>query len=243
MSTNLSTVGKFTLRRSTGAFTVSGAVKNPPLIRFKDFQGVDCIISEADTIEATILIGCEYADIRRLVLGEGMQPVYVAPPYTVNTQMNLDRQRAIEVVEVLQAFIEVTEPPPPFDDLGTTLIIAQPESTKPILAIAPSTCQSLTTELPETVVSEQSEEPPIVPALEQAKVINDINQIIDRLEINKLQKAFVHVLGTLSGICIGSWTPSEAIAKAAAKFDLSREEALRLRKMHGISDNCGTSMR
>jgi hypothetical protein len=236
-------VNNFKFKGETGAFTVSGAVKNPPLWRFKDFRGVDCIISEADTKEATILIGCEKADIRRLVVGEGMQPVYVAPPYTVNHQMNLDRQRAIEVMEVLQAFIEVTEPPPPFDDLGTTLIIAQPESTKPILAIAPSTCQSLTTELPETAVSEQSKEPPIVPALEQAKTINDINQIIDRLEINELQKAFLHVLVTLSGICIGSWTPSEAIAKAAVRFKLTREEALRLRKMYGISDNCGTSVR
>jgi hypothetical protein len=236
-------MSKFTVQLPTGAFTVSGALENPPLWRFKDFQGVDCIISEAGTKEETILIGCEKADIRRLVLGKGMQPVYIAPPYTVNHQMNLDRQRAIEVVEILQAFIEVAEPPPTFDDLGTTLIIAQPESTKPILAIAPSTCQSLTTELPETVVSEQSKEPPIVPVLEQAKTINDTNQIIDRLEINNLQKAFVHLLGTLSGICIGSWTPSEAIDKAAAKFDLSREEALRLGRMYVISDNCGTSMR
>jgi hypothetical protein len=236
-------VNNFKFKGETGAFTVSGAVKNPPLWRFKDFRGVDCIISEADTIEATILIGCEKADIRRLTVEQGMQPVYVAPPYTVNHQMNLDRQRAIEVVEVLQAFIEVAEPPPTFDDLGTTLIIAQPESTKPILAIAPSTCQSLITELPETVVSEQSEEPSIIPALKQAKVINDINQIIDRLEINELQKAFLHVLVTLSGICIGRWTPSEAIDKAAIKFDLSREEALRLGRMYVISDNCGTSMR
>jgi hypothetical protein len=236
-------MSKFTVQRSTGAFTVSGAVKNPPLIRFKDFRGVDCIISEADTKEATILIGCEYADIRRLVLGEGMQPVYVAPPYTVNHQMNLDRQRAIEVVEILQAFIDVAKEPPAFDDLGTTLIIAQPEASKPSLAIVPSICQSLTTELPEPAVSKQSKEPPIVPALEQAKVINDTNQIIDRLTSNKLQKAFVDLPGTLSGICIGSWTPSEAIDKAAVKFDLSREEALRLRRMYGISDNCGTSMR
>jgi hypothetical protein len=236
-------VNNFKFKGETGAFTVSGAVKNPPLIRFKDFQGVDCIISEADTIEATILIGCEKADIRRLVLGQGMQPVYVAPPYTVNTQMNLDRQRAIKVVEVLQAFIEVVEPPPTFDDLGTTLIIAQPESTKPILAIAPSTCQRLTTELPETVVSEQSKEPSIVPVLEEAEAIKDTQEIIDRLMSNRLQKAFVYLLGTLSGICIGSWTPSEAIAKAAVRFKLTREEALRLGRMYGISDKCGTSMR
>jgi hypothetical protein len=227
-------MSNFSFKGKAGTCTISAAAKPILLKRFKDFRGVDCIISVADTIEETILVGCEKADIKKLVVGEGMQPVYIPPPYTANTQMNLDREMAANVIEVLEAFLEVTKQPLTFDDadLETTVIACQPEPKK-----VPPTSK---------VVNHQPApptKPQPIPALQKAKAIKDTQQIIDRLKINRLQKAFVYLLGKVSGFYTGNWTTSEAITSAVIKFGLSKREARRLRKMYGISRSSGTAER
>jgi hypothetical protein len=232
-------MNNFKFEGAAGTCTVS-APKTVPLRRFKDFRGVEAFIGVDNTVEATILIGCEKLDIKRLTVDRGMQPVYIEPPYIANTQVSLDRQMAANVMEVLGAFLEVTKPLPAFDDLETTIIIAQPEPSESLVAIDPLTCGTETTKLPEPASPAENDEPEPIPALEMAKAIKDTQEIIDRLTINRLQKAFVYLLGTLSGICIGSWTTPQLIAKAVAKFDLNRRDARRLRKMYRISTSCGT---
>jgi hypothetical protein len=233
-------MNSFKFRGATRTCTISAPAKPILLRKFEDFRGVDCIISVANTIEDTILIGCERPDIQRLVVGEGMQPVYIAPPYTANTQMNLDREMVIIVIEVLGAFLEVTKPLPTFDDLETTIIIAQPELSESSVATDPLTCGTETTELPEPLSHTQNDEPESIPALEMAKAIKDTQEIIDRLTINRLQKALVYLMVMLSGICIGNWTTSELIKKAIVRFDLNRKEARQLRKMYRVSTSPGT---
>jgi hypothetical protein len=222
----------FKFKGAAGTCTVSGA-KTVPLRRFKDFRGSEAFIGVDNTVEATILIGCERLEIKKLTVDRGMQPVYIEPPYTANTQVSLDREMAADVIEVLGAFLEVTKPLPAFDDLETTIIIAQTEPSNSI-----STAEI--TEAPEPISHAKSEEPESIPALEMAKAINDTQQIIERLTSNRLQKAFVYLLGMLSGICIGSWTAPELLTRAVAKFGLSREEALRLGRMYRTSIGSGT---
>jgi hypothetical protein len=232
-------MNKISLKGAAGVRTVSG-VKTVPLRRFKDFRGVEAFIGVDNTVEATILIGCEKLDIKRLTVDRGMQPLYIEPPYIANTEVSLDRQMAANVIEVLQAFLEVTKPLPAFDDLETTIIIAQPEPSESLVAIDPLTCGTETTELPEPESPAENDEPESIPALEMAKAIKDTQQIIDRLTINRLQKALVYLMVMLSGICIGNWTTSELIKKAIVRFDLNRKEARQLRKMYRISTSFGT---
>jgi hypothetical protein len=232
----------FKFEGAAGTCTVS-APKTVPLRRFKDFRGVEAFIGVDNTVEATILIGCERLEIKKLTVDRGMQPVYIEPPYTANTQVSLDRQMAANVMEVLGAFLEVTEPPPAFDDLETTIIIAQPELSESSAAIGSLTCGTETTELPEPISPAEKEEPESIPALEMARAIKDTQQIIDRLTINRLQKALVYLMVMLSGICIGNWTTSELIKKAIVRFDLNRKEARQLRKMYRASTSSGTSLR
>jgi hypothetical protein len=189
------------------------------IAKFQDLRGVDCIVRTGDADQETIWVGCEKAEL---------------PMPFVNPQIHLNKEKAADLIPVLQGFVEDTNSSTALDyaDGETTVIIPGRGSRKGLP--------------PLKVVNHQPAaptKPPTIPALEQAEAINDTRKIIDRLTSNRLQKAFVYLLGTLSGICVGSWTPSEAIAKAAVRFKLTREEALRLRRMYGISDNCGTSMR
>jgi hypothetical protein len=226
-------MNSFKFKGATGTCTASGA-RTVPLRRFKDSRGFEAFIGVDNTVEPTILIGCERLEIKRLTVERGFEPVYIEPPYTANTQVSLDRQMAADVIKALQAFVDVVEQTPTFDDLErTTIIIDQPEASKPALA-------TLTNDRPEPISPTESDEPESIPALEMAKAINDTQQIIDRLTSNRLQKAFVYLLGTLSGICIGSWTAPELLTRAVAKFGLSREEALRLGRMYRTSIASGT---
>jgi hypothetical protein len=229
----------FKFKGKAGTCTISGA-RNMPLKRFKDFRGVEAFIGVDNTVEATILIGCERLEIKKLTVDRGMQPVYIEPPYVANTQVSLDRQMAANVIEVLGAFLQVTEPPPAFDDLETTIIIAQPEPSESSAAIGSLTCGTETTKLPEPASPAEKDEPDSIPALKMAKAIKDTQQIIDRLTINRLQKALVYLMVMLSGICIGNWTTSELIKKAIVRFDLNRKEARQLRKMYRTSTSSGT---
>jgi hypothetical protein len=232
-------MNNFKFKGAAATYKVAGA-KTMPLRKFKDFRGSEAFIGVDNTVEATILIGCERLEIKKLTVDRGMQPVYIEPPYVANTQVSLDRQMAANVIEVLGAFLEVTKPLPAFDDLETTIIIAQPEPSESSAATSPLTCGTETTKLSEPASPAEKDEPDSIPALKMAKAINDTQRIIDRLTINRLQKALVYLMVMLSGICIGNWTTSELIKKAIVRFDLNRKEARQLRKMYRTSTSSGT---
>jgi hypothetical protein len=110
-------MNNFKFKGAAGTCTVAGA-KTSLLMRFTDFRDCEAFIGMDHTVEPTILIGCERLEIKRLTVERGFVPVYIQPPYIANTQVSLNREMAAKVIEVLQAFLEVTEPLPAFDDLA-----------------------------------------------------------------------------------------------------------------------------
>ena len=185
-----------------------------PDFRFHDARGVACVVRIGDEAQKTIWVGCEKAEL---------------PKPFVNPQVQLNKEIVADLIPVLQDFAETTDPSANFDYAQgeTTVLLPQPrKGLSPFKAINQQPAFSTDLES--------------IPVLEKAKAINDTQQVIDRLKINRLQKAFVYLLGKVSGFYTGNWTTSEAITSAVIKFGLSKREARRLRKIYGISRSSGT---
>jgi len=78
------------------------------LIEFEDRNGVACTLQESSAADVgSIWLGCEDADPRHLVPGEGWLPYKLIPvEVQFNTRMHLTREQVAALLPVLQQFAE-----------------------------------------------------------------------------------------------------------------------------------------
>jgi len=76
-------------------------------IEFTDRYGVPCSLQESSlATEAAIWLGCNEADPKHLVSGQGWVPVAMPAEYVANTRMHLTRDQVVELIAVLQRWVD-----------------------------------------------------------------------------------------------------------------------------------------
>lgn len=76
-------------------------------IDFTDQYGVACSLQKSSlATEDAIWFGCNDADPRQLIPGQGWLPVPMPAEYNANTRMHLTREQVGELIGYLQRFVE-----------------------------------------------------------------------------------------------------------------------------------------
>ena len=79
---------------------------------FVDRYGAECSLQMSSLAEeAAIWLGCNDADPKVLVPGEGWQKVEMPPDYVANTRMHLTQKMVKQLLPALQKFAETGELP------------------------------------------------------------------------------------------------------------------------------------
>lgn len=74
-------------------------------IDFKDKYNVDCSIQESSlATDNCIWFGCNEANPRHLVPGQGWQPVEMPTEYYASTRMHLSQEQVLELLPILVKF-------------------------------------------------------------------------------------------------------------------------------------------
>lgn len=74
---------------------------------FIDSNGVACSLQESSSAdEDKIWLGCNDADPREHVPGQGWQPISMPKEYVANTRMHLTKEQVRELLPYLQRFVE-----------------------------------------------------------------------------------------------------------------------------------------
>ena len=77
---------------------------------FTDLYGVKCSLQKSSlATDDAIWLGCNDADPRQLVYGQGWVPVAMPEEYVANTRMHLSREQVAELLPLLQRFVETGE--------------------------------------------------------------------------------------------------------------------------------------
>lgn len=89
-------------------------VKHTPrgfaVAEFKDHYGVKCSVQKSSlATENAIWIGCDEADPRVLVQGQGWKPYAVPEDVLLNTRMHLTQAEVAKLLPVLQRFVDTGE--------------------------------------------------------------------------------------------------------------------------------------
>lgn len=80
------------------------------LLPFQDSNGVGCSLQKSSAaIEDKIWLGCNDADPKVLVHGQGWLPVDMPADYLATTRMHLTRAQVAELLPYLQSFVETGE--------------------------------------------------------------------------------------------------------------------------------------
>jgi len=88
-------------------FEVTKTNRGFALVKFRDFNQVQCTIQASSlATENAIWLGCEKADPRALIPGEGWKPVNVPENFQCNTRMHLTREQVGYLLPFLQKFYE-----------------------------------------------------------------------------------------------------------------------------------------
>ena len=83
-------------------------------VDFTDRNGVTCSLQQSSlAAEDAIWLGCNEPDPRRLVPGQGWQPVTLPEGTQCNTRMHLTRDHVAQLVTALQAWLNATGDEPP----------------------------------------------------------------------------------------------------------------------------------
>ena len=78
-------------------------------VDFTDRYGVACSLQQSSlATEDAIWLGCNEPSPRRLVPGQGWQPVTLPEGTLCNTRMHLTRDQVTQLVSVLQQWLEAT---------------------------------------------------------------------------------------------------------------------------------------
>lgn len=78
-------------------------------IDFTDRNGVACSLQQSSlATEDAIWLGCNEPDPRRLVPGQGWQPVRLPDGTTCNTRMHLTRDHVAQLITVLRQWLDAT---------------------------------------------------------------------------------------------------------------------------------------
>lgn len=79
-------------------------------IEFMDQYGVKCSMQKSSLATGNcIWLGCNDADPKVLVPGNGWQPVPMPSQYIANTRMHLNRQQVAKLLPHLIAFVDTGE--------------------------------------------------------------------------------------------------------------------------------------
>lgn len=79
-------------------------------VEFTDHYGADCSLQKSSlATEDAIWLGCNRADPKVLVPGQGWQPVPMPEEYIANTRMHLTREHVRDLLPYLQRFVETGE--------------------------------------------------------------------------------------------------------------------------------------
>lgn len=81
-------------------------------VEFDDFYGVGCSLQKSSlATEDAIWFGCNDADPKHLVPGQGWQPIALPEEAICNTRMHLTRDQVAALLPLLQHFAETGELP------------------------------------------------------------------------------------------------------------------------------------
>lgn len=76
-------------------------------IEFTDKYGVECSLQKSSVAtEDCIWLGCNEANPKVLVPGQGWRPVDMPDEYIANTRMHLTQAQVAELIGYLQRFVE-----------------------------------------------------------------------------------------------------------------------------------------
>lgn len=77
------------------------------LVEFKDLYDKRCSLQQSSlATDAAIWLGCDDAEPRVLIPGEGWQPVAMPANYIANTRMHLNQDQVRELVSHLQRWLD-----------------------------------------------------------------------------------------------------------------------------------------
>ena len=77
---------------------------------FKDRYGVKCSLQKSSlATENAIWFGCDHANPRQLIPGQGWTPVEMPEEYTADTRMHLTAEQVKELLPILQKFVDSGE--------------------------------------------------------------------------------------------------------------------------------------
>lgn len=80
------------------------------LIKFVDLYGAECSLQKSSlATEDAIWFGCDAANPRLLVSGQGWQPIAMPVGYLADTRMHLSQDQVRELLPYLQRFIDTGE--------------------------------------------------------------------------------------------------------------------------------------
>lgn len=80
------------------------------IVEFTDHYGIKCSLQKSSlATEDCIWLGCDDADPRTLVPGEGWQKIQMPEEYIANTRMHLTREMVVKLIPLLQKFVETGE--------------------------------------------------------------------------------------------------------------------------------------
>lgn len=88
-------------------FEVSKTNRGFDIVRFRDYNDVDCTIQESSlATDHAIWLGCEHEEPKVLIPGEGWKPFDVPETFQCNTRMHLTREQVGYLLPFLQRFYE-----------------------------------------------------------------------------------------------------------------------------------------
>ncbi len=80
------------------------------IIEFEDLYGIQCSLQESSlATDNAIWLGCQEANPKKLVKGEGWQPVNIPEDVQCTTRMHLNCEQVKELLPHLQKFVDEGE--------------------------------------------------------------------------------------------------------------------------------------
>jgi hypothetical protein len=80
------------------------------IFEFYDRNGIKCSLQKSSiATEDCIWLGCNDADPQQLVRGEGWKPISMPAEYNANTRMHLNQEQVMQILPMLQAFVDEGE--------------------------------------------------------------------------------------------------------------------------------------
>jgi len=74
--------------------------------KFEDVYRVSCSLQKSSSVKDQIWLGCDDADPKQLILGEGWRPISMPREYAANTRMLLSRKQVKDLLPILEKFVK-----------------------------------------------------------------------------------------------------------------------------------------